>query len=180
MATHSSKAGKQSKSSDAERAIPVEAPEEVTLADAPAAEPPVAEAPALEASFVEIPSAEAAIETVAPEPVAAIVELASAPLAVVEKAVESTTEALSVSFDFDAAVWSKKSMELWAENASAFLDLAEQIARAQTFEQIVELQSRFANQRFEAFIRQSKELMAFAQSVAGLSAAPLCDVRRAA
>jgi hypothetical protein len=175
MATQNSNAGKPSKSADAKREAPAKAPEETT-AEASAVEANVAAALAFEATGAEA----AAAESVTPEPAPVVVEATSAPLAVVEQMVESATEAFSVSIDFDAATWTRKSFELWAENANAFLNLAERVAKAQTFEEVVGLQSRFANERLEAFVRQSKELMEFAQSMAGLAAAPLCDVRKAA
>lgn len=176
MATQSST--KPSKSADATRESPAEAPEETTLAEAPAAEAPFVEATVAEALAVESSSVEAlVIDAAPPAPAAAMVEVVATPLAVVEKMVESTTEAFSVSFEFDAAAWSRKSFELWTENANAFLDLAGQIAKAKTFDEVVGLQSRFANERLGAFLRQSKEFMSFAQSMA---AAPLCDAGKAA
>lgn len=165
-----SKAGKKSAEA-AQEALP---PEEWT----PAA-PPAEEAPVVEAAAAEAPVAEPAPEPAFPEPAAAVAEIAQAPLAVVEEVVE-TAKAFSASFQFDTSVWPKKSFELWAESAAAFFELAENVARAQSLEEVVDLQSRFASERFEAFVRQSKELMDFAQNVAVLSAAPLCDVRKAA
>lgn len=120
-----------------------------------------------------------AVEAVAPEP-AEIVDIVSTPLALVEEAVESATEGFAASISFDSSLWSKKSLDLWAENAAAFFDLAEHISKAQSLEEIVDLQSRFAKDRFEAFLRQSKELMDFAKSMATLSAAPLCEAGKAA
>jgi Phasin protein len=166
MATPSSNAGKQSKSADAKREAPAKPPEETMRAEAPAAE----------AFAVEATSSEAPAERKALEPVAVAVERAPAPPAIVASFNE---EAYSASFAFDSAVWSKKPFELWAENASAFLDFAERIAKARTVEEVVELQTRFATERFYAFMRQSKELMEFAQGMASFSA-PLCDARKAA
>lgn len=182
MATQNSKAGKQSKSADAEREISVQAPDDTTLAVAAAAEATAAEPAMADAPVVEVP---AALEAGAPEPQPApaeivSVEIVATPLAALEQAVEETTEAFTAAFAFDASLWSKKSLELWAENAAAFLDLAERIAKARTFEEVVNMQSQFASERFAAFLRQSKELMDVAQSMTNLSVAPLCDVRKAA
>jgi hypothetical protein len=180
MAKQSSNAGTQSKSTGAEQEVPAMAPVEATFAEAPAAEAPTIEAIAAE-TRVESPNAETPVEEIASrEPVAEIVEAAAGLPAVVEQLVESTTEAFSASFEFDAGLWPKKSVELWAENASAFFELAEQLAKARNFEEVVELQSRFANARFEAFVRQTRELMDFARNMATLPAAPLCDARKAA
>lgn len=131
-------------------------------------EPPV-EAPA------PAPLEAHADEAAAPEPLnEGAVDVVYAPLAVIEEAVEPAQESFSASFEFDTALWSKRSLELWSENAAAFVGLAEGIAKAKSFEEVVDLQTRFASERFEAFIRQSKELMEFARSLATLSAAPLC------
>jgi hypothetical protein len=136
-------------------------------------------------------AAEAPIETVAAEaagfepapPVAPAPEIAdsiSTPLAVIEEAVESATEAFSASLQFDTSDWSKKSIDLWAENAAAFLDLAEEIGKAKTLEEVLDVQSRFASDRFQAFIRQSQELMDLARRVATFSVAPLYGAQKAA
>ncbi len=171
MASQSSKAGKQSKPAEAVQETPALPPE----AEPIEATPVIEAAPVIDAVAAEAPSAQIA-EPEAPAPSAAVAEIVSTSLA----AVEATTEAFSASFHFDASDWSKKSFEIWTENASAFFTLAEKIVKAQTFEEVVDLQSRFAAERMEALLRQSKELMAFAQNVTALSAAPLCEVRKAA
>ncbi len=159
--------------SKADKSRPDDAGEE-TLAAAPT-----------ETSF----AAEAPVETVAPEAVAfepvqpvapEIADSISAPLAVIEEAVESATEAFSASLQFDTSDWSKKSIELWAENAAAFLDLAEEIGKAKSLEDVLDIQSRFASDRFQVFIRQSQELMDLARRVATLSVAPLYGAQKAA
>ncbi len=138
----------------------------------------------LETSFAaEAPVETTAAQAVASEPAAPapeIVDSISTPLAVIEEAVESATEALSASFKFDSSDWSKKSIDLWAENASAFLDLAEEIGKAKTLEEVLDVQSRFASDRFAAFIRQSQELMDLARRVASFSVAPLYGAQKAA
>ncbi len=139
-------------------------------------EPPV-EAPAPAPAPLEAHADEAA----APEPSnEGAVDVVYAPLAVIEEAVEPAQESFSASFEFDTALWSKRSLELWSENAAAFVGLAEGIAKAKSFEEVVDLQSRVASERFEAFIRQSKELMEFARGLTTLSAAPLCDASKKA
>ncbi len=145
--------------------------------------PEAPDAAPAEATFVAAPAGdEAAVvsEAASPEPAPEITDIVSAPLAVVEEAAETATEGFAAAFAFDASEWSKKSIEVWSENAEAFLVLVEQVSKAQTFEEIVDLQSRFASERLEAFMRQSKELMDVAKNIATLSAAPLCDVRKAA
>ncbi|WP_457798947.1 phasin family protein [Methylocystis sp. S23] len=162
MATESN-ADSQSKPIDAAgQDVPVGAPAEPTPAAAEAAAEPAIAAAA------------------AQEPVAAAADIAPAPLALVEEAVETAAEGFAASFSFDSSLWSRKSLDLWAENAAAFFELAEQVSKAESLEEIVDLQSRFARERIEAFVRQSKELMDFARSVAVFSPPPLCDARKAA
>ncbi|WP_363350966.1 phasin family protein [Methylocystis echinoides] len=151
---------------DAGQAAPAEAPEEALRAEIPAQEPVLSEA--------------ASPAAPAPTPEPEIVDIVSAPLAVIEEAAESAAESFSASFEFDTSAWSKKSLELWAENAAAFLEFAEQVVKAKSFEEAVDIQSRFASERFEAFVRQSQELMDVAKNLASFAAAPLCDVRKAA
>lgn len=162
-----SKGFSQSNSVDAGQEIPEAAPAETTLASAPVGD---------EAA----PGPVVASEASAPEPAAEIADIVSTPLAVIEDAAETATESFAAAFSFDASEWSKKSLQIWSENAEAFLALVEQVSRAQTFEEIVDLQSRFASERFEAFVRQSKELMDVAKNMASVTTAPLCDVRKAA
>lgn len=149
---------------------------EGALAAAPQETSFAAEAPVEAVATDHVASEQAAPVAPAPE----IVDSISTPLAVIEEAVESATEALSASFQFDTSDWSKKSIDLWAENASAFLDLAEEIGKAKSLEEVLDVQSRFASDRFAAFIRQSQELMDLARRVATLSVAPLCGAQKAA
>lgn len=81
-------------------------------------------------------------------------------------------EHVSAAFKFDSAEWSKRSFDLWSENATAVLDLADQIAKAKSVDEVVSLQSRFATDRFDSFLRQSKEAMAFAQSLFVIATKP--------
>lgn len=114
----------------------------------------------------------------APEP--EIVDRVSTSLTVIGTDANRTAEAFAASFEFDSGNWVKKSIEIWAENAAAVLDLAEEIGKAKKFEDVIDIQSRFASDRFAAFIRQSEELMELARTLASLSVAPLCDARKAA
>jgi hypothetical protein len=144
------------------------------------------EAPVVESS-AEAP-AETAFEPVDVEPVAEIADIVQAPLAAIvqaplaaiEEAVEAAGETFAASFKFESSTFTQKSLDLWSENADAFFDFVEQISRAKSFEEAVELQSRFASERLEAFLRQSKELMETARDMASLSAAPLCATKKAA
>jgi hypothetical protein len=137
-------------------------------ASAPAqAAPVVAEAPS------ESVSAEATAATETPTP--AIVAAPSAALAVTEtKPAGEGAEAA-----IDPTLWSKKSLDLWSENAAAFLDFTERLAKAKTLDEITSLQSRFVSERLDSLMRQSTELMTLAQRLMSASTAPLYGVRAA-
>jgi hypothetical protein len=155
---------------DSAETVPVGAPQEATHAETPA-----------EALTMDAAQEPAAPEPAAPVALAAeIVDIVSTPLAVIEQAAESAAESFSASFDLDMSAWSKKSLELWSENANAFLAFAEQLGKAKSFEEAVDLQSRFASERFEAFVRQSQELMAAAKTLTSFAPAPFRDMRKAA
>jgi hypothetical protein len=108
-----------------------------------------------------------------------LVDVVATPLATIEEAVETATEAFSASFEFDTASWSRMTLALWNENATAMLEHAREISAARSFEEIVDIQTRFAHERLTAFTRQSRELFDFAKSMAAFSGA-LCDVTRKA
>jgi hypothetical protein len=135
------------------------------------------------AASAEAPAVEVVAESLS-EPVtdvvAEITDMVQAPLAVIEEAVETATENFAASFKLDSSTFTQKSMELWSENADAFFDFIEKIARAKSFEEAVELQTRFATERLDVLLRQSKELMETARNMASLSAAPLCATKKAA
>jgi len=135
------------------------------------------------AASAEAPAVEVVAESLS-EPVtdvvAEITDMVQAPLAAIEEAVETATETFAASFKLDSSTFTQKSMELWSENADAFFDFIEKITRAKSFEEAVELQTRFANERLDVLLRQSKELMETARNMASLSAAPLCATKKAA
>lgn len=86
-------------------------------------------------------------------------------------------QAHAASVKFDSADWAKKSIEIWSEHAAAVLDLAERIARAKTLDEVVTLQSRFASERLDSFLRQSRDAAAFARSVFAFAATPYFGAR---
>lgn len=107
-------------------------------------------------------------ETRVEEPVVA----ATLPAPVTEIAVAFKAETL------DAAEWTQKSFEFWAESTSAFFDFAERVGKARTLEEIATLQSTFASERLDSLLRQSKEMMTLAQGYMSI-AAPFCGARAA-
>ncbi len=81
--------------------------------------------------------------------------------------------------EFDPTLWSQKSIDLWAENATAVLDFAERLANAKSIDEVTNLQSRFVSERFDTLLRHSNELLTLAQRLFGLSLAPLSGPRAA-
>ncbi len=105
--------------------------------DAPQATPDAPEASA----FVEVVELEAAPVVVAQESVAGFVISASTPSATPE-----------------AAAWAFKGVELWSENAQAMMGFASALGKAKSLTEVVELQSRFASERFNRFAKLAGEV----------------------
>ncbi|MFO1103971.1 MAG: phasin family protein [Methylocystis sp.] len=120
-------------------------------------------------------------ETVIAESAPVVVEALKPPA---EKA-PSTALAIAVEIKsaepeaFDPAAWSQKSIDLWAENATAVLDFAERLANAKSIDEVTSLQSRFVNERFDTLLRHSNDLLTLAQRLFGLTITPLFGVRAA-
>jgi hypothetical protein len=116
-------------------------------------------------------------EEPAPAPVEAqtpvVVAAPSTALAISEPPKPAESEAEG----FDPALWQQKSVDLWAENATAFLDFAERLANAKTIDEATTLQSRFVSERIDALLRQSTELMTLAQRLLNFSIAPIYGAR---
>ncbi|KAF0127815.1 MAG: hypothetical protein FD139_305 [Methylocystaceae bacterium] len=131
----------------------------------------------------EAETAPTANEAVSAEPAPAPVEtqtpvIVAAPstaLAISEPPKPAESEAEG----FDPALWQQKSIDLWAENATAFLDFAERLASAKTIDEVTTLQSRFVSDRLDTLLRQSTELMTFAQRLLSFSIAPIYGARAA-
>jgi hypothetical protein len=95
------------------------------------------------------PTVEAAAEP-APEPIV----LKSTAVARIEE--PQREEDVFKTPDLDG--WPFAAFELWAENANAFLDFAESLSKAKTLGDIVALQSRFATERYESFVKHTNEI----------------------
>ena len=87
---------------------------------------------------------------------------------------------MTAGFFFDTRPLAQKSLEIWEENLDAVMAHVESLSGVKSFEEAVALQTRFATERFESFGRQSRDLVALAQQLAGIGVAPLCDTRAAA
>ncbi len=69
-----------------------------------------------------------------------------------------------------AAAWSKvwptKSLDIWNENATAFVEFAAALSKAKNMSEVVTLQSQFLNDRLGSYSRLSSEVVALAQNIA--------------
>jgi hypothetical protein len=140
-----------------------------------AAESAIEPVPVFEAAIEPVPVFEAAIEPVPvfeAQPEAALpVEPAPPVVLAAEVVVGDSIAAKVVVSSADGATatsaavwgvgWPGKSLEVWNENATAVIDLASKLAKAKSLSDIVTLQSRFANERLESFMRLSSELAIF-------------------
>ncbi|MGJ0395355.1 MAG: phasin family protein [Methylocystis sp.] len=132
-------------------------------------------------SAPETDAAPTVIESVRAEPAPVVVEALTP---TVEKP-PSTALAIAVALKsadaeaFDPAAWSQKSIDLWAENATAVLDFAERLANAKSIDEMTNLQSRFVSERFDTLLRHSNELFTLAQRLFGMSVTPLYGTRAA-
>jgi hypothetical protein len=128
---------------------------------------PVAPAPAgkapLESAAVNEAVIAAALAPQAPDaPEAAIyvevVELEAAPLVASQESVAGfVISASTPGATPEAAAWAFKGVELWSENAQAMMGFASALGKAKSLTEIVELQSRFASERFNRFAKLASE-----------------------
>jgi hypothetical protein len=89
---------------------------------------------------------------VAPAPAEQVATQVAAPAA---PAALAPAPALAAAFD---AGLSARTMDFWSENAAAFLGFAEEFAKAKSFTEVLELQSRFFTARLESFVKQTNEI----------------------
>ncbi|MBI5011515.1 MAG: hypothetical protein HZC06_01480, partial [Methylocystis sp.] len=99
----------------------------------PAPSVPETEAAQTVSKAVSQEPAPAAVEAQTP----ALVAAPSTALAISEPPKPAESEAEG----FDPALWQQKSIDLWAENATAVLDFAERLANAKTIDEVTTLQS---------------------------------------
>jgi len=79
--------------------------------------------------------------------------------------------AAAVALDFAAPVktaseWRKTTAEAWNEGATALIDLASALTKAQTVSEVLALQTRFARERLEGFAKLSSNYAELAQRAA--------------
>jgi len=146
---------------------------------------PKPKAPEAKRALPSVPETEAGpatSEAVIAEPASPAVEAVTPPV------VQAPSTALAIAVkvtsgakaeDFDPTLWPQKSIDLWAENATAFLDFTERLAGAKTLDEVTNLHSRFVSERLDALLRQSNELMTLAQRLLNISIAPIYGARTA-
>ena len=125
---------------------------------------PIAAAPdahvPLEDAAVDEAVIAAALAPQAPEASALveIVELEAAPVVEAQKSVAGFAISASTPISTpEAAAWAFKSVELWSENAQAMMGFASALGKAKSLTEVVELQSRFATERFNRFAKLAGE-----------------------
>jgi hypothetical protein len=115
-------------------------------------------------------------ETDAIEPAASVAPPSVEPRAVImaESApAQAAARAEAPPERFDATAWPLMTLDIWNENAVALMGFAEEFGKAKSADEVMAAQSRFASERYESCLRQSKELMDLAQRLATAAAAPL-------
>lgn len=60
--------------------------------------------------------------------------------------------------EFDACALPLKTLDLFSENAAAVLDFAAALGKAKSFSDAIELQSRFASERYSTLLRQTNDI----------------------
>jgi cell division septation protein DedD len=123
-----------------------------------AAEPlePVAPPPAIIAAAAE-PMEPIAPPSAVSEPVVIAAAIVTASVAVPPLAEPSIAPTASTA-SLDPSEWSRKTLELFNENAAAVFDFALALGSARSVGDAFELQSRFAGERYSSLVRQSEEL----------------------
>ena len=61
--------------------------------------------------------------------------------------------------EFDLRAWPLNMFDLFSANAAAVLDFATALGRAKSLTDAIELQSRFASERYSTLLRQTNEIM---------------------
>ncbi|MGA9826228.1 MAG: phasin family protein, partial [Methylocystis sp.] len=127
---------------------------------------PVAAAPAeqvpIESAAVDEAVIAAALAPRAPEaPVfVEVVELEATPVVAAQESVAGFAISASTPVATpEAAAWAFKSVELWSENAQAMMGFASALGKAKSLTEVVELQSRFATERFNRFAKLAGEVV---------------------
>lgn len=133
------------------------APVAPSVKSEPVAPPPAQQVP-IESAAVDEAVIAAALAPQAPEASAfvEVIELEAVPVVAPQESVAGF--AISASTP-EAAAWAFKSVELWSENAQAMMGFASALGKAKSLTEVVELQSRFAAERFNRFAKLAGEVV---------------------
>lgn len=109
-----------------------------------------------------------AVERVAAEPAVERPALATA----VAVSVIAPSAQAGVAAELDPSEWSLRTLDAFNENAAAVLDLAVALGKAQSVSDAIELQSRFASERYATLVRQTSEFAELTRRLALEASAP--------
>src|SRR3990172_3682212 len=91
-------------------------------------------------------------------------------------ALEDAVDALERSFDAarqGAAAFNRKLIDITQRNLNSSFDLAKKLAGAKNLAEIVELQSAFVRQQFDAMASKENEMRAFSTKIAAEASEPI-------
>ena len=71
----------------------------------------------------------------------------------------TSPEANKSDAEFDLSAWSLNVFDLFSANAAAVLDFATALGQAKSLTDAIELQSRFASERYSTLLRQTNEIV---------------------
>lgn len=108
------------------------------------------------------------VERVAPEPV----EPPKLQAAVAVSVLAPPLSQASGARELDPGEWSLKTLDAFNETATAVLDLAVALGRAESVSDAIELQSRFASERYATLVRQTSDFVELTRRLALAASAP--------
>jgi hypothetical protein len=75
--------------------------------------------------------------------------------------------------EFDLSAWPLNMLDLFSANAAAILDFATALGQAKSLTDAIELQSRFASERYSTLLRQTNEIAELMRRSTFLATAPV-------
>jgi len=102
--------------------------------------------------------ASVAVEQVAAEPVEVKAVAINATATLGELPSSTSPEAKKSDAEFDLSAWPLKTLDLFSANTVAVLDFATALGQAKSLSDAIELQSRFASERYSTLLRQTNEI----------------------
>ncbi len=115
---------------------------------------------------------EAAVEA-APQPVEAAPEPEPFAFEAALVVVEPRAESRGHEQKSEISAWPFNAFELWTESANAFLDFTEELGKAKTLCDVMALQSKFASERYDSFMKHTNEIAEATRRLATQAGFPL-------